>query len=164
MADSCLSHCNIIVQFGESAQEAANGKNRVESRWALLHDAVYSRPERSNVGLRNAVTIGHSELRHFIQDRAGERSLRLLRRHRATPHRAANDRFVSRHRRLHQAASCIARFMRPSSAATGINGSDGRVTLTRCVGPAPCLRILSGWDQDLRRRTRSMSFNRGIDR
>ena len=32
----------------------------------MLHDAVYSRPERSNVNLLHALTIGHSELRHFI--------------------------------------------------------------------------------------------------
>jgi len=111
---------------------------------ALLHDAICSQPERSNVGLRNAVTIGHSEMSHSVQDRTRKRSLRLLRWHRAAAHRAANDRFVSRHRRLHQAASCVARFMRPSSAATGINGSDGRVALTRCVGPALSLRILLG--------------------
>lgn len=42
----------------------------------------------TGVGLRNAVTIGHSELRHFIQDGAGERSLDLLRRHGAAAHRA----------------------------------------------------------------------------
>ena len=83
-------------------------------------------------------------------------SFRLLRRRRTTPHRAANDRFVSRHRRLHQAASCVARFMRPSFAATGINGSDGRVALTRCVGRARSLRIISRRDQDLWQRTGPM--------
>jgi hypothetical protein len=28
MADSCLSHCNIVLQRSESAEKAANGKNR----------------------------------------------------------------------------------------------------------------------------------------
>ncbi len=75
---------------------------------ALLHDASRSRSERLNVGLCNAETIGHPEMSHSVQDHAGERRLRLLRRHGATAHRATNDRFVSRHRRLHQAAPCVA--------------------------------------------------------
>jgi hypothetical protein len=54
--------------------------------------------------------------------------------------------------------------MCPLSAATGINGSDGRVALTRCVGSALSLCILSRWDQDLGRRARSMCLNCGIDR
>ncbi len=93
--------------------------------------------------LRDAVTIGHPEMSHLVQDRAPKRSFRLLRRHRATPHRAANNRFVSRYRRLHQAASGVARFMRPLPAATGINGSDGRVALTRWVSRALSLRIMT---------------------
>ncbi len=119
---------------------------------------------RFKVGLRNAVTIGHPELRHFIQDHAGERSSCPLRQHRAAAHRAANDRFVSRHGRLHQAAFSVSRFMYPSSTTMGINGSDCRVTLTRCVGPAVTLSIPSGWDQDLWRRARSMGLNRCVDR
>ncbi len=31
LADFCLSHCNIFVQCGESAQKAASGKNRPEA-------------------------------------------------------------------------------------------------------------------------------------
>ncbi len=31
MADSCLSHCNIVVQWSESAQKAAIDKNRPEA-------------------------------------------------------------------------------------------------------------------------------------
>ena len=116
------------------------------------------------VTLIDAVTVGHSELRHSVQNRARERSLRLLRRHRATAHRATHDRFISRHRRLHYAASCIARLMHPSSAAGGVYGLDGRVALTGCFGSALCLRILPSWDHNPRRRIRSMRLNRGIDR
>jgi hypothetical protein len=30
LADSCLSHCNIVLQWSDSVQKAANGKNRPE--------------------------------------------------------------------------------------------------------------------------------------
>ena len=53
--------------------------------------------------------------------------------------------------------------MRPLPATAGINGSDGRVALTRCIGRALSLRILSRWDQNLRWWAGPVGLNRGID-
>lgn len=55
--------------------------------------------------LRDAVAIRHPQLRHSVHDRTRKCRFDLLRRHGATPHRAADSRFVSRHRGLDQSAS-----------------------------------------------------------
>ncbi len=52
LADSCLSHCNIILQCSESTQKSVNGKNRppyrhssLGVRTAALKDSPDERPE-----------------------------------------------------------------------------------------------------------------------
>jgi hypothetical protein len=47
---------------------------RPQFQGILLHGKAEKQRRRSNLGLRKAMAIGHSELRHSIQDRGKERS------------------------------------------------------------------------------------------
>jgi len=47
VADSRLTQCNVVVQFSESAQKTANGKNRP---FMVSRDRITERPLRSKCG------------------------------------------------------------------------------------------------------------------
>ena len=75
------------------------------------------------------MSIGHTELRHCIQDRTGNLDLRDLFSNSSAPKRTAEFILQARHGSLEKASQCVSGFLLPTASTNAIDMPDVRIAL-----------------------------------